>query len=83
MTKNMKAKQQVGRRSHGLVTVSEAAVILRKSRHTLYDWETAGQMPARATVTWGRRTYFRLADINELATRLSMNPPAEELASHE
>jgi excisionase family DNA binding protein len=83
MTKHMRAKQLPGRQKHGLLTVEEAASILNKPRRTIYRWEDAGKMPSRVTPIWGRRSYFRLADIKEMSRRLAASAPAQELAAHE
>jgi excisionase family DNA binding protein len=81
MTEHMRAKQLPRRQKQGLLTVEDAASMLGKPRRTLYRWEIAGKMPPRTT--WGRRSYFRLADIKEMSLRLAASAPAQELAAHE
>ena len=67
MRKTPKEKQEHARRAQGLLCVREAAKFLGKSRRTINRMENAGKMPPRVSVTYGTRTYFRLADIEAMA----------------
>lgn len=76
MTAQMKAKQQTARQFHGLANFEEAAAILKTTRRNIHRWEADGKMPSRVSVSWGRRRYYRLADIIEMANGKSTTSEA-------
>lgn len=80
MTEDMKAKQAIGRRMHGLATFEEAAAVLKITRRHVHRLVADGKMPAQVSVTWGSRKYYRLADIKEMAAaRMNTKRPAGDI----
>lgn len=79
MTKNMKAKQRIGRQAHGLLIFEEAAAVLKTTRRNVHRLEADGKMPARVSVSWGSRKYYRLVDVMEMAARIGPKTLVGEL----